>query len=102
MLRGFMFLLMTTAAMGQSAPQPTLLTMEERQTLRDAIAALAVLPDGAIDPARVHSTQEAVTGGTLSGPRDLTMAGFALSRASADPKACALLKKISPPAVCVR
>jgi hypothetical protein len=51
---------------------------------------------------RLHSVAHNVALADTIDPRNVPFLGMALSRNSQDPKACALLKKIEPSAVCVK
>ena len=93
--------------LAQSAEPPLMkLEADDIDTLSRALDRLAVSANGgAIDPSLAMRAREVAHSvdhsGQLNG-RTTPIAGMALSRASDDPKACALLKRIEPSAVCMK
>jgi hypothetical protein len=84
----------------------------ERATIATAIAGLEeriakleadahVSPESSMLP-RLRDSERVARGEAPLGTKNLAQVGIALSWASADPKACVLLKRIEPSAVCVK
>jgi hypothetical protein len=112
-------ILVSWGALAQVSPPPdpknlppppvVTLTPEEKVTANEAIDKLHVFlralpaPDMSTD-ARAGSIQHELdfSPEPAINPTSLPIIGMALSRNSKDPKACALLKKIEPSAVCMK
>jgi hypothetical protein len=99
-------LLATSSAWAQTDPMmdwTRTLTAADRTVMRKAVEALAKAQ--ASDPAtaeRLKDILPRIDGVQRFDLRDMGFLGMALSRASADPTACALLRRIEPTSVCVK
>ncbi len=94
--------LLVATAHAEATGDPSLpkFTPAEMRVIQAALAQL--LKDEPGEAERIRGVMRPATGVVPFGQRDFPMIGLALSRASKDLAACALLQKIQPVAVCVK
>ncbi len=104
MLRAILLtLLLAGAAQAQQLPpppeNPKLSQDDMRVVMRALLGVMTSVNDDSLRKRVIEIENQDLS---TIGPTSLPIVGLALSRASKDPAACALLKKIEPSAVCVK
>ncbi len=83
-------------------PQPTVLSAEDLGTIMDAFAAFRATNTDKGIQFRIDATEQMLTETHRIDRRETPIVGMVLSRASRNPAACALMKRLEPRAMCVK